>query len=86
MSNAQCRNSYTFLLLMLYSGAILCVEYFIQFQSHDICINIRHVSATIFGHHQVVLLQSLSTLSANPHPLANVYNWGRSYCCLQCSF
>jgi hypothetical protein len=39
---------------------------------------IRHVSATIFGHHQVVLIQSLSTLSAVPLPLANVHNWAWS--------
>jgi hypothetical protein len=34
-----------------------------------------HVSATVFGHHKVVLIQSLSTLSAIPPPLASVYNW-----------
>jgi hypothetical protein len=37
-----------------------------------------HVSATIFGHHQAVLIQSLSTVSAIPLPLANVYNWGKA--------
>jgi hypothetical protein len=36
-----------------------------------------HVSVTIFGHHQVVLIQSLSVLSPIPPPLANVYNWGK---------
>jgi hypothetical protein len=49
---------------------------------------LRHVSATIFGRHQVVIMQSLSTLSTlstiSP-PLANVYNWRRS-CCLQFRF
>jgi hypothetical protein len=41
-----------------------------------------HVSTAVFGHHQVVLIQSLSTLYAISPPLANVYNWGRSNCCL----
>jgi hypothetical protein len=36
---------------------------------------VRHVSATIFGHHQVVLTVTLN--SAIPPPLASVYNWGR---------
>jgi hypothetical protein len=36
--------------------------------------SVLHVSVTIFGHHLVVFLQSLSTLSANLPPLANVYN------------
>jgi hypothetical protein len=38
-------------------------------------LQLRHVSATAFGHHQVVLIQSFSSLSAIPLPLANVYNW-----------
>jgi hypothetical protein len=42
--------------------------------------------ATIFVHYQVVLIQSLSTLSTIPPPLISVYNWGRSYYCLRCRF
>jgi hypothetical protein len=70
------------------------VTYFIQFvlqytYNSRITVQLqqlRHVSSNIFGHHQVVLIQPISTLSPLPHPLANVYNWGRSYCCLQCRF
>jgi hypothetical protein len=47
-------------------------------------LQLRNVSAIIFGHHQVVLTQSLSTLSAVPLPLANIYNWAKPCCCLQC--
>jgi hypothetical protein len=41
-------------------------------------LQLLHVSATIFGHHQVVLAQSLPTFSAIPPSLANVYNWGKT--------
>jgi hypothetical protein len=41
-------------------------------------LQLLHVLATIFGHHQVLLIQPLSTLFAiPPHPLANVSNWGK---------
>jgi hypothetical protein len=50
--------------VVLYFRVVLCVEYFIQFESHKIhyrASTLRHVSVTIFEHHQVVLTHSLST-------------------------
>jgi hypothetical protein len=36
---------------------------------------LQHVLATISGHHHAALIESLSSFSAVPTPLANVYNW-----------
>jgi hypothetical protein len=40
-------------------------------------LQLQHVSANIFCHHQVIIIQSLSTLSVILLLLANVYNWGK---------
>jgi hypothetical protein len=49
-------------------------------------LQLRHFVAPVFGYHQVVLIQSLSTLSTIPLPLDNVYNWGKVILLLECRF
>jgi hypothetical protein len=57
-----------------------------QYSCTILFLHLRNVSVIIFGHHQVVFTQSLSTLSVVPLLLVKVYSWGRSYCFLQCRF
>jgi hypothetical protein len=72
-----------FFLVILYFSVILCIEYFFpvsvsQYMYNSmVTIQFLHVSANIFGHLQVVLTQSLSTVSAIPPPLTSVYNLGK---------